>query len=148
MKQTAKPDISSFLEQHPMSNITDDEDDKDSDMLDNGAVKLEVGWSGEEGTDIGTGASNGEADHFGTWKGLDYDGDEESGAVLEMGVGSLGYGMTDLGDELEASEPAEGLAASNMGMCYALAYIRVILIVSSSSSYSNRPAADGRERSQ
>lgn len=52
--------------------------------------------------------TSGEVDHFGTWNRLDYDGDEDSGAILEMGVGLLGYGTTDVGDKLEVS---------NTGMC-------------------------------
>lgn len=136
MKETVKPDILLFLEQHPMSNLDDDEVDKRGDNSDSGVVKLEGGWSGKEDMDVDTGASSGEADHFGVWKGVDYDGDEESGAVLEMGGDLLWYGTTGVGDELELQEPAEGLGVGNTGMCYVSTHVKLTL-TPSHSPYTN-----------
>jgi hypothetical protein len=81
MKEATKPDISAFLTQHPVSGI-------DGEKIDNGNVKLESGAAGV--LDLETGAGSGEA---GDWANLFYDGEEESGAILEMPRETTGSAM-------------------------------------------------------
>jgi hypothetical protein len=74
MKEVAKPDIDAFLAQHPVSDI-------DGGETNDSNVKVEYGAAV---FDLGTGAGSGEDGDTGGWAGLYYDGDEESGAILEM----------------------------------------------------------------
>jgi hypothetical protein len=101
MRESVKPNITSFLAQYPVPNPSGDEGEKYNHRFNDGTVKLEGGWLGDE-------APNQLA--------LDYDGDEESGAVLEPG-----YSITDMVGKLDVLEPAESLEADSPGM-----YSRII----------------------
>ncbi|KAF8594224.1 hypothetical protein BDV93DRAFT_515951 [Ceratobasidium sp. AG-I] len=111
MKAMAKPDISSFLEQHPLSTLNaKDESSKHIGELGYAAVKLEGSLSDEEDA---TGAGHDPANRFGAWQGLDYNGEGESGAILDMGNNLLGYGTTDRMDRPEVQEPTNEENACN-----------------------------------
>ncbi|QRW12665.1 hypothetical protein RhiLY_11664 [Ceratobasidium sp. AG-Ba] len=69
-----KPNIASFLEQHP---------EPCPDDNNGGYIKHESGELGGA-PGLNPNAGNGQMGVFGSWNGLDYPGDEESGAVLEM----------------------------------------------------------------
>ncbi|QRW03623.1 hypothetical protein RhiLY_02622 [Ceratobasidium sp. AG-Ba] len=84
INRTEKPDITAFLEKYPAGwdggSVLDD-----NSKVEDVGTGLEDGWTYVEGVNFGVGAGNCEIDYSKDWEGLDYDGDEESGAVLEMG---------------------------------------------------------------
>ncbi|KAG9085536.1 hypothetical protein FRC07_013350, partial [Ceratobasidium sp. 392] len=92
MRETDKPDTSMFLVQHPMASIDNDEYDNGSD---GSVIKSEEAGSGTKNAG------------FGTWTGLNYEGNEESGAVLEMGGSVPKDEVAVPADGTKASEPAE-----------------------------------------
>lgn len=75
MRETDKPDIGLFLEQYPESNLHELGDDQDR----TGGARI-----GVEGDKVGV-CTNGDGDgHSDGWPIVNYDGDEESGAILDM----------------------------------------------------------------
>jgi hypothetical protein len=78
MKEVSKPDISLFLQQHPEPNLHNNATRNDQDCVDD----AQITGGGEA---VGVGEGGDKTSHVGIWTGTNYDGDEESGAVLEMG---------------------------------------------------------------
>lgn len=98
MRESVKPDITGFLAQHPVSSTSADEENEYDSNIGDGMVKLEGDQLDEE-----------DANRF----TLDYDGDEESGAILE-----LGYGAMDIVGEPEAPKPVESLDIDDIGISF------------------------------
>lgn len=119
MRVLAKPDISLFLKKHPLSSIDgDDENDGGESGWYNGelahaAVKVEESPLGDEDP---IGAGGNEANELAKWYSLNYDGDEESGAILEMGGILSGHGAVDMTDKSEVEGPPEEGSIAHIGM--------------------------------
>lgn len=93
MRVTNKPDIDSFLEQYPESNLHK-ELGGTQDGIGGALVEGELDTAGLDA--MGTGG--GEGAYFGSCPAIDYDGDEESGAILETTgtlVGNPSTGVSD-----------------------------------------------------
>ncbi|QRW11229.1 hypothetical protein RhiLY_10228 [Ceratobasidium sp. AG-Ba] len=96
-RDTTKPDITSFLEQHPEPHP----DEKGT------AIKPESGQS-SGALEIELHEEDGQRRDFGLWDGLDYPGDKESGAVLDMNGSFYGAKATAQGVTLLASGSGAG----------------------------------------
>jgi hypothetical protein len=62
-------------------------------------------------------AGGNEANYPATWNGLDYNGEEGSGAILEMVGNSHGHNATGVVGGLEVPMPVEGMGIGDAGMC-------------------------------
>jgi hypothetical protein len=136
-----KPDITSFLEKHPASRVNDNSLDEHNIAAEESEVNLEEGRRGEEDGSLGVNGGSDAADHLNAWTTLDYDGDEESGMVLELGGNGFGRdkmdevgGLVDSGLELP-SAPSKGE--------YRILYMIVRILTVSSRWYTDRPGNFG-----
>ena len=115
MKEASKPDIGLFLEQHPKSNLDKKEFADNQDQTGSSQLKAEEDKAGAHLRGNETGS-------FDNWAFVDYDGDEESGAVLEM--------ASFASEEMQASSIGKqsGLVVGSSSKCCVLMSLILILI--------------------